>query len=121
MRLAIVPGGNLEPLADRPVALVLAEEAVEEIRARLAELRQRLPHGQREVELGERLVRPMSMSSVGSTRARSRRRSMQRLRVSWASHGLTAASSRSRSSRSYVRAKTSWKTSSASCSERRKP
>ena len=46
---------------------------------------------------------------------------MQRFRVSCAIQGLTALSSRSLSRRSYVRAKTSWKTSSASVSERRKP
>src|SRR5207245_10292874 len=48
-------GRQVENLADRPVALVAGEEAVEEIRARIAEGRQRLPDVQREIELREGL------------------------------------------------------------------
>src|SRR5439155_3370188 len=49
-------GGQLEGLADRPVALVPAEEAVEDLTARVAHCIEPGPHGERLVEGGERFV-----------------------------------------------------------------
>src|SRR4051812_12770654 len=51
------PGGELELIADRPVALVAREEAVEHLAARLWQPRQRLLHREGLVEVGnDRLV-----------------------------------------------------------------
>jgi hypothetical protein len=47
----------VEHLADRPIALVAGEEAVEKVGTRLAERFQRPPDVQREIELRERLDR----------------------------------------------------------------
>src|SRR5262249_12312362 len=50
------PGRDPELLADRPVALVAAEEAVEHLLALLRELAERLAHGERLVEVLHRLL-----------------------------------------------------------------
>src|SRR5436190_11933707 len=49
-------GRQLEPVADRPVALVTAEEPVKEVRARFAQAVERPAHRDRKVELGKGLV-----------------------------------------------------------------
>ena len=50
------PGRDVEHLADRAVALVAAEEAVEDLAARVADLVERGAHRHRVVELAEHVV-----------------------------------------------------------------
>ena len=78
---------EVERLADRPVALVPGEEPVEDLGAGLAERRQRLRTVSAWSSSAIVLGRAASMSSVGSTRRRSRSRSTHRFRVSCASQG----------------------------------
>src|SRR6185312_17017669 len=51
-------GGDDERLADRAVALVAREEAVEHLLARLGQRRERVTHGERLVERREHVVEP---------------------------------------------------------------
>src|SRR5262249_53554860 len=50
------PGRQLQRLADRAVALVAGEEAVEDLLAAFRQRRHRLPHRERLVELGDPIV-----------------------------------------------------------------
>ena len=115
IRLAIVPGGEVELGADRPVALVPREEAVEDLAAVGREPVERGADGHRLVELCEAVVGGLGRARPRASRALTgaARRPAQRL-VGWAIQGRSASASRSVSSRSKTRAKTSWKTSSAS-------
>ena len=118
MRLAIVPGREVERVADLPVALVAGEEAVEDLAAVA-------PEASASASCTESASSSFAIvsstpdgsgSSPGCSRAPARIVSRQSRRVSCASQGRIAASSRSFGRFSYARAKTSWKTSSASAS-----
>ena len=108
-------GRQVEGIADRPVALVAREESIEDVagtalRAPGAPAGRREPAPRRRGSAGS----ATSTSLAGPSSRALRSRSMQQRRVSCPIQGRIAASSRNRSSRSCVFAKTSWNTSSAS-------
>ena len=75
MRLAIVPGRELERLADGAIALVAGEEAVEDLPAVLRRGGQGLVDGERVLEHRQRLLRPGELELLVRGRAaRARRR-----------------------------------------------
>ena len=98
MRLAIVPGGQLELVADRPVALVAGEEAVEDLlavlgRAPASASRTSNASSSSPSDVVRGRLRDLVVGSLARARAASRSR--QSRRVSWAIQGRSASSSRS--------------------------
>ena len=113
---------DVERLADGRVALVLAEEAVEDVAAlRLqASPARRAPRApRRAARAARRRPGAPGRRPPGSMRPRRRISSTHSRRASWPIQPRTASSSRSRSRFANVRANVSWKTSSASASDSR--